>query len=74
MHTRQVRPAISHRHPSRLAGEYNPTLVYEALEALQRGTEEDILAPLRRWQSGLVVARVCARARVCGAVCVCVCV
>lgn len=53
-----MRPALSDGHPSRLGGDFNPHLITEHLEVLQQGMEEDILAPLRRWQAGLGVARV----------------
>lgn len=33
-------------------------MILERLEVLNRGMEDDILAPLRRWQEGLGVAKV----------------
>eukprot|EP00879_Flechtneria_rotunda_P000161 GHRR01000231.1.p1 GENE.GHRR01000231.1~~GHRR01000231.1.p1 ORF type:complete len:691 (+),score=298.64 GHRR01000231.1:288-2360(+) len=52
-----VRPAISHGHPSRVGGDYDVTLLLKHLDRLERGIEEEVLAPLRRWQEGLAVAK-----------------
>jgi len=54
----QVRPTISHGHPSRIGGDFSAPMILERLEVLNRGMEDDILAPLRRWQEGLGVAKV----------------
>eukprot|EP00882_Tetradesmus_deserticola_P031762 GHRQ01035930.1.p2 GENE.GHRQ01035930.1~~GHRQ01035930.1.p2 ORF type:complete len:196 (-),score=60.32 GHRQ01035930.1:100-687(-) len=53
-----LRPSISHGHPSRVGGEYDMDAMNRYLDRLDRGIQEDVLLPLRRWQEGLAVAKV----------------
>jgi hypothetical protein len=52
-----VRPSISHGHPSRVGGDFDGAAIMAHMDILDRSIEEEILAPLRRWQEGLQVAR-----------------
>lgn len=58
-----LRPLISHGHPARIGGDYEAGLVMTHLDELESGVDNNVLAPLRRWQEGLAVAKV-RRARV----------
>lgn len=42
----------------RIGGSYATSDLLDQLDHLQRGIDEEVLAPLRRWQEGLAVARV----------------
>lgn len=42
----------------RIGGSYATTDLQDQLDHLQRGIDDEVLAPLRRWQDGLAVARV----------------
>uniref|UniRef100_A0A383VT62 BAR domain-containing protein n=1 Tax=Tetradesmus obliquus TaxID=3088 RepID=A0A383VT62_TETOB len=52
-----LRPSISHGHPSRVGGDFDTESLHRHLDRLDRGIQEEVLLPLRRWQEGLAVAK-----------------
>ncbi|MEW5300709.1 MAG: hypothetical protein WDW36_003619 [Sanguina aurantia] len=52
-----IRPSVSHDHPIRIGGDFDPILLRDTRDIVDRRIENDIIRPIDRWLEGIAVVK-----------------